>query len=205
MSRVWDTKEISKQGELLVMLCLADFANDDGESWPSVGRVAEKCRLSERAVQYILSKLRADGLIEVIKGGDGPRDTNRYLIRVQKLHPLEKRVQTDAVKGANGDIKGCKSFAPDPSVPVIRSITISHDKEFGLFWTAYPRKVNRRKAAVAFEKSKAWEILDTILTAIDKQRRSTQWKQDGGKYIPHPTSWLNGCRWEDEVQEQKLF
>ena len=41
--------------------------------------------------------------------------------------------------------------------------------------------------------------LEVLLTAIEKQKESAQWSKDNGQFIPHPTTWLNGRRWEDEV------
>ena len=45
----------------------------------------------------------------------------------------------------------------------------------------------------------ALHSIDVLLSAISNQKKSEQWRRDGGKYIPHPTTWLNGKRWEDEV------
>ena len=42
--------------------------------------------------------------------------------------------------------------------------------------------------------------LKTILNAVKAQRESPQWTRDGGQFIPHPATWLNQERWEDEVQ-----
>jgi hypothetical protein len=42
--------------------------------------------------------------------------------------------------------------------------------------------------------------LQTLLTALDKQKKSTQWKKDNGQFIPHPATWLNGKRWEDQLE-----
>ncbi|MNH08813.1 hypothetical protein D3C79_682460 [compost metagenome] len=28
---------------------------------------------------------------------------------------------------------------------------------------------------------------------------STDWTKDGGQFIPHAATWLNGKRWEDEL------
>ena len=39
-----------------------------------------------------------------------------------------------------------------------------------------------------------------ILTAIEKQKQTAQWQEDGGRFVPYPATWLNGHRWEDEVQ-----
>ena len=49
----------------------------------------------------------------------------------------------------------------------------------------------------AFRRVKA--PLETLLTAIDRQKRGDQWSRDNGRYIPNPATWLNQGRWEDEV------
>ena len=41
--------------------------------------------------------------------------------------------------------------------------------------------------------------MQAILAGIEKQKQSAQWTKDGGQFIPHPATWLNGCRWEDEM------
>ena len=37
--------------------------------------------------------------------------------------------------------------------------------------------------------------------ALERDKRSEQWRRDNGDFIPHPASWLNGRRWEDEPAE----
>ena len=52
----------------------------------------------------------------------------------------------------------------------------------------------------AFDKAKIDdELLDVILTAIERQKASDQWTKDNGQFIPHPATWLNQKRWEDET------
>ena len=36
--------------------------------------------------------------------------------------------------------------------------------------------------------------------ALALQKRSEQWLEDDGRYIPHPATWLNGRQWENEVR-----
>lgn len=69
-------------------------------------------------------------------------------------------------------------------------------EEFDRFWSAYPRKVGKEKALAAFAKVEV--PLQVLLDALDKQVRSPQWTKDNGEFIPHPATWLNGKRWEDE-------
>lgn len=55
----------AKLGARLVLLCLAEFAHDDGSrAFPSVATMCERTRMSERGVQEALRRLEADGMIE---------------------------------------------------------------------------------------------------------------------------------------------
>ena len=77
---------------------------------------------------------------------------------------------------------------------------------FDRFWAAYPRHENKPAARKAFAKADPdEELLLTMLTAIEKQKSSSQWQENGGQYIPHPATWLNGRRWEDEVQPRRAI
>ena len=42
------------------------------------------------------------------------------------------------------------------------------------------------------------QLLKIILTKIEEFKKSDDWRKEKGKFIPHPASWLNGRRWEDE-------
>ena len=70
---------------------------------------------------------------------------------------------------------------------------------FDRFWEAYPRKVGKVKALAAFQKV----AVPVLLSAIEAQKKSHQWKKDNGQFIPHPATWLNGKRWEDQVTTEQ--
>lgn len=71
---------------------------------------------------------------------------------------------------------------------------------FESFWSAYPRKTAKPKAAQAFARlSPDAGLLSRMLAAVSQQARSEQWTKDGGQFIPHPASWLNARRWEDQL------
>ena len=75
---------------------------------------------------------------------------------------------------------------------------------FDRFWTAYPRKEGKPKAKAAFDKLKPDEgLLQRMLDSIERWKRTDQWQEDGGRYIPHPSTWLNQRRWEDEPMPAK--
>ena len=69
--------------------------------------------------------------------------------------------------------------------------------DFETFWLNYPKKVGKDAARKAFSRVKV--PVETLLTAIEQQKCSRQWQEDGGQYIPNPATWLNQGRWQDEL------
>lgn len=77
------------------------------------------------------------------------------------------------------------------------------DGGFSSFWSACPKKVAKPKALKAFKTAKVnSELLDIILKDIESRKTGDDWQKDGGKFIPHPASYLNAKRWEDENDVQ---
>src|SRR5688572_32574406 len=61
------------------MLALADRADDNGYCWPSIDDLAERTKLSPRAVQKAIAALAKLGELDVENGG-GRHRSNRYRI-----------------------------------------------------------------------------------------------------------------------------
>lgn len=75
------------------------------------------------------------------------------------------------------------------------------EESFGLFWASYPRRVAKAEARRAWAKlNPSPALLETILKALEWQKRLEQWRRDGGQFCPHPASWIRGERWEDEPE-----
>lgn len=71
---------------------------------------------------------------------------------------------------------------------------------FPAFWLAYPNKSAKQDAVKAWSKADPDEALQgTILKAVLAQCQSDGWRKDGGKFVPHAATWLNGQRWTDET------
>ena len=63
MARVWPLQ--MAHTDKLVLLALADNANDEGQCWPSVSSLCEKTCLSDRAVQHAVARLTEAGHVSV--------------------------------------------------------------------------------------------------------------------------------------------
>lgn len=91
MGAVWERQDTTPT-QKLVLLALADWANDEGHCWPSIARLAQKSSLTTRCVQKTIRSLEDMGLIrrEEISGKG-----NRYWI----MTPLN-------------DVHRCTTFTP---------------------------------------------------------------------------------------------
>lgn len=71
---------------------------------------------------------------------------------------------------------------------------------FDAFWNSYPRKEGKKAARKAWDKIRPDPVLQMqISNALRNQKECDQWTRDGGQFIPHPATWLNGERWKDET------
>ncbi len=129
MSAVWELN--LPQNQKLVLLAFADHADDDGVCYPSVGRIAWKTGISERQVQRIVKKLRAAGLVVLLRNAQGGRG-NAAVYQVQpkkgvKLSPFagmgdsgdilseSKGCHSQQERVTSGDQKGDIAASPEPS------------------------------------------------------------------------------------------
>lgn len=72
--------------------------------------------------------------------------------------------------------------------------------EFETFYQAYPKHKAKGAALKAWKNIKGeMPPIDSILKAIEDQKRSEDWQKDNGQFIPYPATWINQRRWEDEV------
>lgn len=122
-------------GEMLLALALADHAHDDGTHiFPSIARLAEKTRQSERSVQYQLRRMEQSGWLVLVNAGIGGRRsgfgeggrTRQYRINPEwmkgaEIAPFAKGAKqasegckTTQERVQNGVGKGATAIAPEP-------------------------------------------------------------------------------------------
>lgn len=114
MSEIWANGP-SRQSDRFVLLALADYANDEGECWPSIAGIMEKVCMSERGVQTVIRRLQADGWLE-ISVGSGRKNCNAYTIKNPAGNAPRRKCtpQMDA-ETPQMDAKNPAGDAPEPS------------------------------------------------------------------------------------------
>lgn len=70
------------------------------------------------------------------------------------------------------------------------------------FWGAYPKKAAKETTYgiwCSMEPSDA--LIDRILADIERRKHSHQWTEEGGRYIPNPSTYLNAEKWTEAPAE----
>ena len=86
----------------------------------------------------------------------------------------------------------------EPDINNIRSPKLA-DSSFSEFWGSYPRKVGKGAAEKAWRSAVKVAPADVILAGA----RNYVWPKDP-QFIPHPATWLNQHRWNDEPPPRKM-
>lgn len=112
MSRVWDDFP-GGGSQLLALLALADWSDDDGRCYPSIAAIAKKARLSRSQAQRLVHSLINQGFVAVTGNQDGgaPGYTRKYKINLERLTNRE-----DATPTGSANATG-RTHAQDGSHP----------------------------------------------------------------------------------------
>jgi hypothetical protein len=102
MNAVLDSSICLTQGELAVLVVLAQHADDQGgRCWPSQATIARKARATTRGVRKILDRLERRGLVQIIEPPVGTRSA-RYSISLGLLATAERGSSLDDATAERG-------------------------------------------------------------------------------------------------------
>lgn len=99
-------------------------------------------------------------------------------------------ISSDKIGSARADSLSTDSLSTD-------SLNLITGDFFNLFWNEYPNKTAKPRALKAWQKLKPNETLFNLL--IDALKKQKPHFKVG--FIPHPATWLNDRRWEDDIQQ----
>ncbi len=85
MTWVLDEAPVADSTQTLVLLCLADWADDTGLCWPSIDSIARRARCSESTARRSVRALEKSGLV-IRESSSSGRATNRY--RIIRSNPV---------------------------------------------------------------------------------------------------------------------
>jgi DNA-binding transcriptional MocR family regulator len=199
----------------VTLLILADHYNQETQlCCPSVRRVAKMGDMSESTVKRSLKQLEKDGLIEIVHRvrDDGGMMSNQYQLTPRFGYPENYIRDEFDIVNWNPSPENPPPVHREPSTrPDGPTNNLEYNLEkkpigqnapdglFDQFWKVYPKKVKKVSARKAWNKHKLDSLVDALVADVKNRKANCrQWK-DG--YIPDPTTYINGERWEDEIQQ----
>jgi helix-turn-helix protein len=91
-------------GTLLVLLALADWADDSGYCYPKVAAIARKARLGQRQTNNVLKLLANDDVVPLVQRGGGSGK------------PTGRRINLEMLKPASVNLDSLKSGSKNPEI-----------------------------------------------------------------------------------------
>lgn len=189
MTLVFEESE-ARGNERLVLLAIADEANDDGKGgYPGFELLAHKCRLPKTTVRRAVDRLEERGELRVFRPEKrGRGHITRYEVtlgekraKVAQLEDEEKRAE----KGQNGPQRAAEptltSDDDEYAVRETRNAKDTHSREllnegFERFWDAYPRKTAKGSARSAWPKAVAKEA-QRVIAPLGPGYNLPEWRQ----------------------------
>jgi hypothetical protein len=147
--------------------------------WPSPGKVAR--------YRFVFKGCESLAIGHVSQ--NGTRETGSHVRQNGTRHVRQ-----------NGGRTSAKMADVEPLVLLTESKELKEEyvrsSSFDAFWLIYPRHVGKAEARKAFLRAGA--PLNAIMDGAKRWR--AYWDEDRTpqQFVPHPTSWLNKRRWEDE-------
>jgi hypothetical protein len=158
-------------------------------SWSTEWKIIPECSLKEEAwetIKYNLHGTLGESFVKAFikacpkPSGKALSKPSLKACRIQEQEQEQEQEKTLARPPKKNPANPAQRYAP----------------EFDLFWSEYPRKTGKGAAYKAWKKINP--PLAACLQSLEWQKRSDQWTRDRGQYIPHPATWINQSRWEDE-------
>lgn len=218
-SKIWKLEGMDPHTKL-VLLKFGDHANDDGVCWPSIKRVVKETGVKRATV---FKKLKELELMGVIARTPRPNETTVFLINPDKWKG-GSTTETGPPGGPGGSTESAKVGPPGgPKPSRIRTINetprceVVHEEDlFSMFdspsapkkdnpaetlYAAYPRKEGKPAAIRAINAAlKRCKLsFPDLLKSVEFFARTVKAAATETKFIPHPATWFNQDRWNDNT------
>lgn len=190
-----------KPAAKIVLYWLADHHNEStGACFPSLKTLARECEMDVASVKRHLSNLEASGLIQRQQRmrENGSQTSTQYT-----LHMAEPVAQNAPAPSA----KCATPLAQNDTPHNLGRYNLGNEQDisspadwfggFEEFWERYPRRIGKAAARKAYAKAVKRAAHDDIMFGLSQQMPSLASREQ--QYIPHPSTWLNQERWNDDA------
>lgn len=194
------TLKIGSPARKLVLIKLADNANDDGKCWPSYQNIADHCEMSKRSVMSHIKKLSEAGFLRIEHrfGDDGKNRSNFYYLTLdpsENISPPSENISPPPSE--NISLRTSHSIEPvNESKHIVQNA-------FDLFWSGYHKKHGKKPAEKAFKAAIKREKISDAMEFAQMLVDNCQLRFRAGEFgfdRLMASTYLNNNRWEDEIK-----
>ena len=195
-----------KPATKVVLYWLADHHNSEtGACFPSLNTLANECEMDRSTVVRHLDALEKAGFIARDKRtrANGSQTSTAYILTmppVAKYNSPCGKTQQPPVAKCDPHNLGKINLGSEPVLEAnaSKSLTSLKVDNFEEFWSRYPRKVAKPNAKKAYAKAIRKHRHDDIMFGLSQHLSAMAAKDN--QFIPHPSTWLNGERFNDEPE-----
>tara|TARA_R110000782_G_scaffold184722_2_gene275047 strand:+ start:583 stop:1221 length:639 start_codon:yes stop_codon:yes gene_type:complete len=180
----------------LILIILANYADEKGTCYPSYSHIAKIVGLSDtKNIKRIISELEQRGLLRIQnrKKENGGFTSNLYHMTMGRGVETHRSTIEDT-KGAETPRE--RVLTPPNTKDDTKTNTYS--ESFEQFWKEYPRKLGKHQASVSFGKydDKHYKKIIYAAKVFAQENLTTE-----ERFIPHATTWLNQQRYLDYLDK----
>lgn len=204
----WEIQGLSPV-ERLVLLAIADHADESHSSYPGQELLARRSCCSVRTVQRVLPRLEELGILSRVRRYvEGGRTSDRYVLRVGYTPDCHLTSETSVTAIYDErDRHQCQGNPQNPQNPQVPPIVPQPEGEMELqqpgfddWWAVYPLKKDKGAARRAFTRAVKKVSVDVIVAAASAYRDDPN---RDPRFTKYPASWLNAEAWENGPLPQR--
>ena len=199
----WASKQkVKSSSQKLVLLMLANYADDQDKCWPSKQTLADMCCMSKSGICKTISQLENAGFLVIEK-----RDGTSSIIRLNTgVHKVDKGCppngQGVSTQWTGGVHPVDTNLSMNQSEETITETSISLDAAFEEFWAAYPKRVPhanpKHPAKLLYIKArKQLNVSHETIVNAAKSYAATMAGKDS-QLVAQAKTWLGQRRWQDD-------
>ena len=188
----------------VILLAIARYANAKGECFPSRETISADSCVPVRSVVRAIQWLEDEGYIRIV-----PRSgTSNFYVITSMEEDMTDDTRANLVHEGDSNITKLdfsKKNIGKSNTTSRANLAHPLDTPFFLaFWQAYPRRIGKGAARAAFSKASTIADPNMIVQGAIAYAKHVAEEGTEQQFIPHAATWLNGERWEDDLESERV-
>lgn len=190
-SSLWDESTETR----IVWITMLLMADEDGNVYESNEEIAQKARVSDVHVRDAINRLNKPDPASKNRVHDG----RRLLLLEDCVRIVNYRLYNHETMAKERLRERNRTAQAAFRERLVAKGDVSQSSGFDEFWKLYPRKLAKKHALIAYNRALKRVPHSDIMEGLARALKF--WEGTEAEFIPHPTTWLNGDRWEDDYPQ----